>query len=123
MPCGAGLLRQVLWNLAENGLKYRRRDVAAELEIEGHATEKSYDLRVSDNGIGMSLDEASHIFDPFYRAPRVREVPGTGLGLSIVKRIVHASGGTVAVSSKLGEGSTFIVNFPLSKVERGRPRI
>jgi signal transduction histidine kinase len=61
----------------------------------------------------MAPDESSKVFEPLYRAPRTRTVPGTGLGLSIVKRVVEASGGTVSVSSKIGQGTAFIITLPI----------
>jgi signal transduction histidine kinase len=108
-----GLLRQALWNLADNAVKYRRRDVASRVEIHGRVTGRLYELRVSDNGMGMSLDDAHQSFDPFYRGLATRNIPGTGLGLSIVRRVVEASGGTVAVDSQLGRGTTFVLCIPL----------
>ena len=111
--CGDGLLRQVLWNLVDNGLKYRRPDVPPEIEIRGRAHGRQYELLVSDNGAGMSPDEAHKAFEPFYRAPRVHELPGTGLGLSIVKRVIEASGGRVSVDSQLGSGTTFAIRLSL----------
>jgi two-component system, OmpR family, sensor kinase len=115
--CTEGLLRQALTNLADNAVKYRRAGVASEVAIEGQAGDGKYRLRVRDNGVGMSEEEARRAFDPFYRAERVQEAPGTGLGLSIVKRVVEASGGTVSVESELGQGTTFVVELPLVGVE------
>jgi signal transduction histidine kinase len=115
LPCPQGLLRQVLWNLADNGLKYRRPATAAEIEIRGRPTDGSYELRVTDNGIGMSPDEARHAFDPYYRAKRLREAKGTGLGLSIVKRVVDACGGTISLHSELGRGTTCVIRFALKR--------
>ncbi len=109
-----GLLQQALWNLAENAVKYRRPEVPVHIEIAGHPEEQFYELRVSDNGLGMASAEASQAFDPFYRARASQGVPGTGLGLSIVKRVIEVSGGTVSVYSKLGAGTTFIINLPLA---------
>ena len=113
VQCAEGLLRQVLVNLADNAIKYRREDAPPEIEIHGSAVDGRYELRVADNGIGMSSDEARHAFDPFYRALRARETPGTGLGLSIVKRVIEASAGTIAVDSRLGEGTTFVIQLAL----------
>ncbi len=112
--CNEGLLGQALWNLLDNAIKYRRPGATAKVEIAGSCDRDGYLLKVSDNGQGMSTDDINQAFDPFYRAARTRETPGTGLGLSIVKRIVEASGGTVAVQSRLGEGSTFAIRLPLA---------
>ncbi len=112
VSCSEGLLRQALTNLTENAIKYHRPDTIPEVEISGGAVDDRYDLRVSDNGMGMSADDAGHVFEPFYRSPRTQDLPGTGLGLSIVKRVVQASGGTLSVETELGQGSTFIVRLP-----------
>jgi signal transduction histidine kinase len=108
-----GLLRQALWNLVDNAVKYRRPEVPVHVEVTGRSRREFYELSVSDNGMGMAPDESSKVFEPLYRAPGTRMVPGTGLGLSIVKRVVEASGGTVSVSSKIGQGTAFIINLPI----------
>ena len=113
--CGEGLLRQVLWNLADNAVKYRRPGISAEVEIRGRIAGRGYDLRVRDNGLGMGPDDVSHAFDPFYRAQRTRGLPGTGLGLSIVKRVIERCGGTVSVESSPGHGTTFVIDLPLGE--------
>jgi signal transduction histidine kinase len=82
------------------------------VEISGGAIDGGYDLRVSDNGLGMSPEDAGRVFEPFYRSTRTQDLPGTGLGLSIVNRVVQASGGTLSVETELGRGSTFIVHLP-----------
>jgi signal transduction histidine kinase len=110
--CSEALLRQVLWNLGENALKYRRPDVPPRIELVGRATRDGYDLRVSDNGPGMTPDDAKHAFEPFYRAERTRALPGTGLGLAIVRRVVDASGGVVSIESEPGSGTTFLIHLP-----------
>jgi signal transduction histidine kinase len=112
--CSEGLLRQALWNLAENAVKYRRPEVPVEVAIEGREHDPSYEFRVSDNGAGMSREDARRVFEPFFRAEHTRATPGTGLGLSIVRRVVEANGGKIAVESQLGQGTTFILTLPLS---------
>lgn len=113
VSCSEGLLRQALTNLTENAVKYRRPDVRPEVEISGTAIDDGYELRVSDNGVGMAAEEAGHVFEPFYRSSRTQSLPGTGLGLSIVNRVAQASSGTVSVKTELGQGSTFILHLPL----------
>src|SRR5262249_4062412 len=112
------LLRQVLWNLVDNGVKYRRDDVDAAIRVAGRTTEGFYELQVSDNGLGMMPEEARRVFDPFYRAQRARDVSGTGLGLAIVKRIVEAGGGRVSIETALGRGTTFVLHLPLANLEK-----
>jgi signal transduction histidine kinase len=113
VACSEGLLHQALTNLVENAVKYRRSEVPPEVQISGARTDGGYELRVADNGTGMSAEELERVFEPLYRSPRVLDVPGTGLGLSIVDRIVRASGGTISVSSNVGQGSTFIIHLML----------
>jgi signal transduction histidine kinase len=119
VACREGLLRQVLWNLVENGVKYRREDVDARIAVSGHAGAGWYELRVSDNGRGIRPEDAVHVFEPFYRADPTRHIPGTGLGLSIVKRIVEAGGGAISVETEPGHGSTFVLRLPLARKSHG----
>ena len=114
ISCGEGLLRQALANLIENAVKYRRLEVPPDVEVTGQAAENGYDLSVTDNGRGMSEEDAARAFDPFYRSPEMKDLPGTGLGLSIVKRVAQASGGTIALHTRPGQGSTFTMNLPLA---------
>jgi signal transduction histidine kinase len=107
-----GLLRQVLWNLGENAVKYRRADVPLRLKIFGRITPKAYELSVSDNGKGMSSAEVRQAFEPFFRGREEQTTTGTGLGLSIVKRVIEASGGSVSVDSAVGRGTTFTIQLP-----------
>jgi signal transduction histidine kinase len=108
--CADGLLRQVIWNLVDNAIKYRRQGVRAEVEVQGKIRERGYELRVCDNGMGMSVEESQRAFEPLYRAGRSR-VEGTGLGLSIVKRVAEASGGSVTVESGINQGTTFVIQL------------
>jgi signal transduction histidine kinase len=113
--CSDGLLRQVLSNLVENAMKYHGTS-PPKIEVEGRERGGFYELRVADNGMGIPDSELSHVFDPFFRGTHAPEaVPGTGLGLSIVKRVAEACGGGVAVRSKEGIGSTFLVDLPLAR--------
>ncbi|MBS2028183.1 MAG: MCP four helix bundle domain-containing protein [Deltaproteobacteria bacterium] len=112
--CTEGLLRQVLWNLVDNAVKYRRPDVPPEVALEGRVVGRVYELRVVDNGMGMSPEDARRAFEPFFRAERSRELVGTGLGLAIVKRVVEAHGGEVTLESKLGVGSAFVIRLRLA---------
>ena len=115
VTCSEGLLRQIMWNLGENAVKYRRDGVQLNVEIRGRILLHIYQLSVSDNGMGLSPSEAQHVFEAFFRGKQVRSTPGTGLGLSIVKRAVEASGGSVSIDSTLGQGTTFKVHLPLAE--------
>src|SRR5262249_60167030 len=78
-------------------------------------------LEVSDDGIGIPEADLPRIFERFYRVDkaRSRELGGTGLGLSIVKHLVQALHGTVRASSKVGQGSSFVVLLPRAEPARG----
>jgi signal transduction histidine kinase len=115
VACSEGLLHQALTNLLENAVKYHRPDIPPEVELAGAPTNGGYDLRVSDNGMGMSKEEAARAFEPFYRSPRTSDLPGTGLGLSIVNRIAEVSGGSLSVETQVGQGSTFVMHIPLAR--------
>ena len=73
-------------------------------------------LEVSDTGIGIPREELPRVFERFYRVDkaRSRELGGTGLGLSIVRHLVGSLGGSIAVESRLGVGSTFSARLPRS---------
>ena len=73
-------------------------------------------LEVADRGPGLTPEQASHVFERFYRgdAARTRTAGGTGLGLSIVAAIAEAHGGRVGVTGTPGGGATFLVELPLA---------
>ena len=110
--CSDGLLRQVLWNLGENAVKYRRPEVALELEISGRASDRDYLLQVTDNASGMPPEVARAAFEPFFRGTHPSSIPGTGLGLSIVRRVIEANGGKVTLRSVPGRGTTVELQLP-----------
>ena len=114
VACSAGLLGQVIWNLGENAVNYRRSGVQLEVEIRGRITQRIYEFSVSDNGTGMSPSEVQHAFEPFFRGEQVQSTTGTGLGLSIVKRVVESTGGSVSVESVPARGTTFKIRLPLA---------
>jgi signal transduction histidine kinase len=72
-------------------------------------------VAVTDHGIGIDKTDLDKVFEKFYRArdERVRETRGSGLGLAIVKHSVEAHGGTIAVVSEQGKGSTFTITLPI----------
>jgi signal transduction histidine kinase len=110
--CDANLLRQVLSNLVENAIKYSPDGGLVELRLTDEPT--AVRLEVSDEGLGIAASEQERIFEKFYRldAHMRRGVGGSGLGLYIAREIVAAMGGTIAVRSIPGEGSTFTLVLP-----------
>jgi PAS domain S-box-containing protein len=105
-------LRQVLLNLLTNAVKYNRPRgrirVASTAPTDGRVA-----IAVSDTGRGIAPDDLERIFVPFERLGlEAGSVEGAGLGLALAQRLVDAMGGTVAVESVVGEGSTFTVDLP-----------
>ena len=110
-------LYQIVFNLVENGIKYNR--TGGTLHIALYREEDNAVIRVTDTGVGVPEESVPHLFERFYRVDkaRARKSGGSGLGLSIVRNMVERNSGTIAVSSTLGEGSTFVVTFPIFDVE------
>ena len=104
-------LDQVAANLIDNAVKYTPADGRVEVSVERDGA--SAVIRVRDTGVGIPADEMPRIWDRLFRGDRSRTERGLGLGLSLVKAIVRAHGGTVAVESEPGRGSTFTVSLPL----------
>jgi PAS domain S-box-containing protein len=103
-------IEQVVTNLVSNALKYGE---GKPIELCVQRKDGEALLQVRDHGIGVAPDQVERIFGRFERAVSARSYGGMGLGLYIVRRFVEAHGGTVRVESRLGEGSTFIVELPL----------
>ncbi len=106
-------LEQAIMNLLHNAVKYSGK--SREIALQAFPHEKKAVIEVTDHGIGIPEEEQARIFERFYRATSAvkRGIPGTGLGLALVAHITEAHGGTIEVKSALGEGSTFILRFPL----------
>ena len=100
-----------------NAAKYGEDGGWVGVAVEG--TTDGIQIAVSDRGIGISEQDLNHIFDHFYRSSdsNVRRKKGTGIGLTIVSYIVDAHGGTIAVESAPGTGTTFTVTFPYEPPE------
>ena len=105
----------VVFNLMDNAVKYRRADVPLQLEVRTWNSNGNFMLSVKDNGIGIRKEDLKKIFDKFYRVHtgNVHDVKGFGLGLAYVKQIVQAHKGSIRAESELGVGTTFIIVLPL----------
>ena len=105
----------VVFNLMDNAMKYRRSDVPLSLEICTKNAGDKFVLSIKDNGIGISKDNLKRIFDKLYRVHtgNVHDVKGFGLGLAYVKQMVKAHRGFIRAESELGVGTTFIIVLPL----------
>lgn len=106
-------LTNVLYNLFDNAIKYRKGQPEINLSIK---KQKDWVLiTVSDNGIGIKKEDQARIFDSLYRVPtgNIHNVKGFGLGLNYCKNIINKHNGTIEVESTLGVGTTFTVKLPL----------
>lgn len=108
-------LMLVLQNLIGNSLKYMRENIPPEIEIVGKELGDSWEISVSDNGIGIEETYYDKIFILFERLHTSDKYEGTGLGLSIVKKIIDNLGGEITVKSEVGKGSTFTFTLPKVK--------
>jgi len=108
-------LYQAFANLIANAIKYTEK---GEVALSATRKESSVQISVRDSGIGIETEELERIFEQFYRVDNelTRKVGGTGIGLSIVQKIVRRHGGSIAVHSSPGKGSTFTVTLPLAAV-------
>jgi signal transduction histidine kinase len=104
-------MAQVFENLFNNALKYAPN---SEIRIVTEATDDKVRIVFADGGEGISAEYLPFIFERFYRVPGERTVTGTGLGLYICKQIVMAHHGNIWVESVLGEGTTFVIELPVS---------
>jgi signal transduction histidine kinase len=118
-PVGAFIdtdrILQVVHNLVENAIRYT--PTGGRILVRLVSSSSEVRIEVTDSGIGIPEAQVPHVFERFYRSDQARRLHpgGSGLGLSIVKWIVEAHKGTVAVTSRLGEGTTFTVTLPLVK--------
>lgn len=106
----------MLSNLVDNALKYSRENVDPRIVITTKNQRNRIIVLIEDNGIGMTKDTVSKVFDKFYRAHtgNIHDVKGFGLGLNYTRKMVEAHEGTIQVESSLGKGSTFIISLPLA---------
>jgi PAS domain S-box-containing protein len=111
------LIRQAIANLVDNAIKYT--SAGGNVTIDAYQQKGNQYLSIKDTGLGIAPTDQARLFERFYRARRQENlnIKGTGLGLAIVKSIVQQHGGDVGVESRLGEGSTFTIHFPLRQEE------
>ncbi len=104
-------MSQLLSNLVTNSLRHT--PAGGDIWLRAHAAQSALFIEIQDNGSGISPSELPHIFDRFYRGDKARAHNGSsGIGLAIVRSIVHAHGGQITASSKLGQGTTFTIQLP-----------
>jgi heavy metal sensor kinase len=116
-------LIQILMNLVENAIFYTPAGGEVKLSIQmQHETAR---IIVQDTGIGIAAEHLPHIFERFYRGDQARQITArssSGLGLAIVDWIIQAHGGSVAVESTIGRGSTFTIILPAGEKQQHLPQ-
>jgi signal transduction histidine kinase len=125
LPCVLGdpsAVCRCLGNLITNAIKYsgKNRDIRISATLhELHNHSKEVRISVEDHGIGISISELRHIFEPFYRSPKVAaaRIHGTGLGLSLAAHLSEAMGGRISVVSEVGVGSVFTLHLPAAETQ------
>ena len=117
--CDKTRLNQVLLNLLSNAIKFTPAGGTVSVRLRQFPSMQKgcakYEIRVKDNGIGMSQEFAQKIFDPFERerTSTVSKIQGTGLGMAISKNIVNMMGGTIEIQTQKNKGTEFIINLML----------
>jgi signal transduction histidine kinase len=106
-------IERVLFNLISNAIKYTPQEGMVDVSTMGNGRYALVEIK--DNGYGIPEDELPTIFDQYSRVKGHQQLAvGTGLGLAIVKSLVEAHDGEIQVTSKVDEGSTFIIKLPLN---------
>jgi signal transduction histidine kinase len=111
VPADRMTIRQVMGILLDNAIRYGASPEPVELTIRKQGSDAV--IEITDHGQGIDARHLPHLFDRFYRADAARTEPGSGLGLAIAKQVVEQHGGTIAVQSEVGSGTTFTVTLPV----------
>jgi signal transduction histidine kinase len=104
------LLRQILANLLSNAIKYSPEESQVEVHLIGDASHIT--VQVTDQGMGIPLEDQSNLFESFSRGSNVGVIPGTGLGLAIVKECIELHKGKIIIESQEGKGTQVTVRLP-----------
>ncbi len=115
LTADAAQLERVFANLIENALNY---SAGEPVKVSVRQLGSRVVVRVSDRGPGIPESEHQRVFEPFYRGTGATRAPGSGLGLAIAKGFVEANGGTIAVESLPGQGTSLVVTFPAGDPKR-----
>lgn len=111
-------VQHIVYNLLSNALKFTRErgKIVLHATCQGQKQDSYLVLKVQDSGIGIGEADLPHVFDRFYQADgsATRKEEGTGIGLSLTLDLVEVMGGTIAVVSQVGKGTTFTVRLPVS---------
>ena len=105
-------VKQVLFNLLANAVKFT--PAGGSVTVSARRADGAVEVVVADTGVGIAPEEQARVFDEFGQARnQAGQSEGTGLGLTLCKRFVELHGGTIAVDSAVGAGSTFTVSLPV----------
>lgn len=104
------LMRKILVNLLSNAIKYSGENSV--VTVRAHCSQGELTLTVQDQGVGISEDDQEHLFERFFRARNVTNIPGTGLGLYIIAKYLELMRGTISLESQLQEGTTVTITIP-----------
>ena len=109
--------QNVIFNLMDNAVKYRKPDEPLNVYIKTWNDDQYLFFSIKDTGVGMKRDSLKKIFEKFYRVHtgNVHDVKGFGLGLAYVKKIIDLHDGDIKVDSELGKGTKFTVRLPIIK--------
>jgi signal transduction histidine kinase len=108
-----GRLHQVLFNLLDNAVRFSPE--GGEVTVSAHRSNDHMEVRVTDDGPGISSEHLPHVFERFYRVDpaRSRAGGGTGIGLAIARSVIEAHGGHIRAESEVGRGSAFVFDLPV----------
>lgn len=110
-------LRQVLYNLVANAIKYNRPQGQVHIEVKPHGAQQ-VEICISDTGEGLTEEQLQHLFEPFNRLGHERSgTPGTGLGLVVVRQLVALMQGDLSISSRPGQGTRACLTLPLAGLD------
>jgi signal transduction histidine kinase len=109
----ADMLRQTIANLLSNAVKYSAAETP--IQVRGWSEAEHAVLAITDQGRGIPEEERVNLFAPYYRASNSRGVHGTGIGLYVAERVIARHGGTIAIDSALGRGTTVTVRIPVRR--------
>ncbi len=109
-------LVQIVSNLLSNAIKYTPDSGSVVIKAEPSDNGQFFELKVTDNGIGIPSDQLLHIFDRFYQVENHASYGGgTGLGLALARELTEMMKGTISVESNIGKGTTFTVKLPVTR--------
>ena len=113
IQCNPSQINQVLLNLFNNAAQAIPADKKGELRIVSYLMDNTVVVSVTDNGNGIKEDSLNRIFEPFFTTKKAGE--GTGLGLAIATQIIEQHGGSIKVTSNIGQGTTFTLCLPIQQ--------